>query len=150
MKEYNRGSLREVIAASRYLEPWSWLYSTLNCSERFCLKAKLAAMRCLQLLWNILNQVPDTTESRQKSSEQAGFRLIMRLPRRVAGNSKWGGCFGGVGAEPPALKNFALFCKNNPNFGAISVKSNAFRTWHRNWQRTMIQLVALMGYMGSG
>ena len=51
----------------------------LNCSERFCLKAKLAVTRCLQLLWNTINQVPDTTESRQKSSEQAGFRIIIRL-----------------------------------------------------------------------
>ena len=24
-----------------------------------------------------------------------------------------GGCFGGLGAEPPALENFAVFCKNN-------------------------------------
>ena len=24
-----------------------------------------------------------------------------------------GGCFGGLGAEPPALENFAFFCKNN-------------------------------------
>ena len=24
-----------------------------------------------------------------------------------------GGCFGGLGAEPPALENFACFCKNN-------------------------------------
>ena len=27
------------------------------------------------------------------------------------------------------------------------MKNNAFKTWHRNWQRNMIQLVALMGYM---
>ena len=55
---------------------------TLSCSERFCLKAKLAAMPCLQLLRNVINQVPDTTESRQekKSLEQASFRRIMRLP----------------------------------------------------------------------
>ena len=30
------------------------------------------------------------------------------------------------------------------------MKNNAIKTWHRNWQRNMIQLVALMGYMGSG
>ena len=24
-----------------------------------------------------------------------------------------GGCFGGLRAEPPALENFAFFCKNN-------------------------------------
>ena len=33
--------------------------------------------------------------------------------RRVARNSQWGGCFGGLGAEPPALENLAFFCKNN-------------------------------------
>ena len=52
---------------------------TRNCSERFCLKAKLAAMRCLQLLWNTINQVPYKTESRQKTSEQASFKIIMCL-----------------------------------------------------------------------
>ena len=36
------------------------------------------------------------------------------ITMRVARNSQWkGGCFGGVGAEPPALENFAFFCKNN-------------------------------------
>ena len=38
--------------------------------------------------------------------------------RRVARNSQWGdvrggGGGGGLGAEPPAFKNFAFFCKNN-------------------------------------
>ena len=33
--------------------------------------------------------------------------------RSVARNSQLGGCFGGLGAEPPALENFAFFCKNN-------------------------------------
>ena len=35
------------------------------------------------------------------------------VTRRVARNSQWSGCFRGLGAEPPALKNFAFFCKNN-------------------------------------
>ena len=30
------------------------------------------------------------------------------------------------------------------------MKNNAFKTWYRNWQRNMIQLVALMGYVGGG
>ena len=29
-------------------------------------------------------------------------------------------------------------------------EDNAFKTWHRNWQRIMIQLVALIGYVGGG
>ena len=39
---------------------------------------------------------------------------------------------GSLGAEPPTLKNFAFFCKNNFNFRAILIKNNAFKTWHRN------------------
>ena len=35
------------------------------------------------------------------------------VTRRVARNSQWSGCFRGLGARPPALKNFAFFCKNN-------------------------------------
>ena len=31
--------------------------------------------------------------------------------RRVPRNSQWEGCFWGLGAEPPALENFAFFCK---------------------------------------
>ena len=57
---------------------------------------------------------------------------------------------GGVGVEPPALANFAFFLQNELNFRAILVKNNAFKTWRRNWQRNMIQLLALMGYVGSG
>ena len=35
------------------------------------------------------------------------------VTRRVARNSQWSGCFRGLGAKPPALKNFAFFCKIN-------------------------------------
>ena len=35
------------------------------------------------------------------------------VTRRVARNSQWSGYFRGLGAKPPALKNFAFFCKNN-------------------------------------
>ena len=55
----------------------------------------------------------------------------------------------GLGAEPPALANFAFFCKYNLIL-AILIKTNAFKTWHRNYQRNMIQLVALSGYVGNG
>ena len=37
--------------------------------------------------------------------------LELSAPRRVARNSQWGGCCGGLGAEPPALENFAFFAK---------------------------------------
>ena len=44
------------------------------------------------------------------------------------------GCLGGLGAEPPALENFAFFCKNNFILGLFWLKNNAFETWLRNWQ----------------
>ena len=47
--------------------------------------------------------------------------------------------------EPPALENFAFFLHKYLNFRAILIENNAFKTWHRNWQPNMIQLVALMG-----
>ena len=54
--------------------------------------------------------------------------------RRVARNSQWEGCFGVLGAEPPALENFAFFCKNNFILELFSLNNNAFKTWVRNWQ----------------
>ena len=76
--------------------------------------------------------------------------------RRAARNSQWGG----LGAKPPAAegtgvignfaRNFCVFLQNELNFRAILIKNNAFKTWRRNWQRNMIQLVALMGYIRSG
>ena len=44
-----------------------------------CLKAKLAVLRCKELLWKIINQVLDTKESKHISSEPVSFRIIMRL-----------------------------------------------------------------------
>ena len=35
------------------------------------------------------------------------------VTRHVVRNLQWSGCFKGLGMEPPALKNFAFFCKNN-------------------------------------
>ena len=80
--------------------------------------------------------------------------------RRVARNSQWGGCFGVLGAEPPAAgcqwgsggeapsaggwgfggkapsaRKFCIFfCKNNFILGLFSLNNNAFKTWVRNWQ----------------
>ena len=64
----------------------------------------------------------------------------------------------GLGAKPPAsgglgapsARKFCIFLQNELNFRAILIENNAFRTWQRNWQPNMIQLVALMGYIGSG
>ena len=39
-----------------------------------------------------------------------------------------------LGVEPPALENFAFFCKNNFILGLFWLKNNAFKTWFRNWQ----------------
>ena len=54
----------------------------------------------------------------------------------------------GSGGKPTALEDFAFFCKNS--FRAILIKYNALKTWHKNRQRNIIQLVALMGYVGGG
>ena len=43
--------------------------------------------------------------------------------RRVARNSQWGAVFGGLGAEPPALENFAFFLLKYLNFRAILIKN---------------------------
>ena len=56
----------------------------------------------------------------------------------------------GVRGRSPQRSKILHFLQNELNFKAILIENNAFRTWHRNWQPNMIQLVALMGYMGSG
>ena len=39
-----------------------------------------------------------------------------------------------LGAGPPALENFAFFCKNNFILGLFWLKNKTFKTWLRNWQ----------------
>ena len=56
----------------------------------------------------------------------------------------------GSGGETPSSQKFLIFLQKYLNFRAILIKNNAFKTWHKNWLRNMIQLVASMGYMGSG
>ena len=56
----------------------------------------------------------------------------------------------GCGGGAPSARKFCIFLQNQLNFRAILIKNNAFKTWHRNYQPSMIELVALMGYMGSG
>ena len=41
------------------------------------------------------------------STKPQKFGCVVK--RRVARNSQWSDCFRGLGAEPPALKNFAFF-----------------------------------------
>ena len=60
------------------------------------------------------------------------------------------GLFWGSGGEASSARKFCMFLQNELNFRAILIQNNAFKTWHRNWQPNMIQLVALVGYMGSG
>ena len=62
-----------------------------------------------------------------------------------------GGAVLGVwGRSPQRSKILRFFFQKQRNFRARLIKNNAFKTWHRNWQRNIIQLVALMGYVGSG
>ena len=62
-----------------------------------------------------------------------------------------------MGVKPPAARDWeygggassarkvCIFLHQYHNFRASLTENNAFRTWHRNWQPNMIQLVALMG-----
>ena len=59
------------------------------------------------------------------------FFVMVRMRSQ---ESAMGGCLGGLGTEPPALENFAFFCKNNFFLGLFWFKNNAFKTWLRNWQ----------------
>ena len=58
------------------------------------------------------NFLPNIGEDQKKSYDLSSGPLAGRLLRRVASNSQWG-CFGDLGAEPPALENFAFFCNMN-------------------------------------
>ena len=48
-----------------------------------------------------------------KNFKHKTSKIRMCCTRRVVRNLQWRGCFRGLGVEPPALKNFAFFCKNN-------------------------------------
>ena len=66
-----------------------------------------------------------------------GYAPSRRRPMGVWGfggkaPSRWR--HGGLGAEPPALENFAFFCKNNFILGLFWLKNIAFKTWLKNWQ----------------
>ena len=46
------------------------------------------------------------------SPEQDNFRGFDLRGQARSQEFAMGGCFWGLGAEPPALENFAFFCKN--------------------------------------
>ena len=92
--------------------------------------------------------LPNIGEDQKKSYDFSSGSLAGTQARSQK-FAMWG-CFGGLEAESPALKIFAFFLQNECNFRAILIENNAFRTWHKNWQPSMIQLGALMGYMRSG
>ena len=105
--------------------------------------------------------LPNIGEDQKKSYDFSSGPLSGT--QAVARNLHCGGCFGGLGAGPPVTRGqcrladeapsaqkFCIFLQNELNFKAILIENNAFKTWHRNRQPNMIQLVALMGYMGSG
>ena len=54
------------------------------------------------------------------STKPQKFGCVVK--RRVARNSQWSDCFRGLGAEPPALKNFAFFFAKIISFRASSIK----------------------------
>ena len=60
------------------------------------------------------------------------------------------GLFWGSRSGASSARKFCIFLQNELNFRAILLEKIAFKTWQRNWQPNMIQLDALMGYMGSG
>ena len=49
--------------------------------------------------------------AQNKSYEKAYNYKQCKVAERVARNSQWENCFGGLGAEPLALENFAFFSK---------------------------------------
>ena len=62
----------------------------------------------------------------------------------------WGGAVLEAGGEAFSARKFCIILQNELNFRAILIEIMLFKTLRRNWQPSMIQLVALMGYMGSG
>ena len=71
---------------------------------------------------------------------------------RLARSQKFamGGSVLGVWGLGPQISKFCIFFQKHLNFRAILIKNSAFTTWHRNRQPNMIQLVALIDYVGSG
>ena len=100
--------------------------------------------------WSTFNPHPGHVVAFLGKTVYDDYVSVMASGRRVARISQWGGgCLGvwgfgdkapsrrrhgGLRAEPPALENFAFFCKGNFILGLFWLKNNAFKTWLRNWQ----------------
>ena len=115
---------------------------------------------------------PSSGEDRKKSFHQnwgiffsrilvktcAQMHTQARSQKFAMGGLSWGSGGGapsrqrptGAGGGALSARKVCIFLQKLLNFRAFLIKNNAIKTWHRNWQRNMIQLVALMGCMGSG
>ena len=92
--------------------------------------------------------LPNIGEKQKKSYDFSSGTLAGTQARSQKFTMR--GLFWGSGGGASSARKFCLFSQNELNFRAILIKNIAFKTWRRNWQRNIIQLVALMGYMGSG
>ena len=92
--------------------------------------------------------LPNIVEDQKKSYDFSSGPLAGTQARSQ--KFTMGGLFWGSGGGASSARKFYIFLQNELNFTAILIKNIAFKTWLRNWQRNVIQLVALMGYMGSG
>ena len=93
--------------------------------------------------------LPNIGEDQKKSYDFSSGPLA-GTQARSQNFAMGGGAVLGVSGRASSARKFCIFLHNELNFRAILIENNAFKTWHRNWQPNMIQLIALMGYMGSG
>ena len=90
------------------------------------------------------------TRSQKFAMGEGCFRGLRAGPP-VAGGQWWLGGEApscqrwGYGGGSSSARKLCIFLHKYLNFRAILIENNAFKTWHRNWQPNMIQLVALMG-----
>ena len=92
--------------------------------------------------------LPNIGEEQKKSYDFSSGTLAGTQARSQ--KFTMGGMFWGSGGGASSARKFCIFSQNELNFRAILIKNIAFKTWRRNWQRNIIQLAVLMGYMGSG
>ena len=115
-------------------------------------------------IWQIVNL--ETKKIKQVKPVEV-FNHNTNAARRVARNSQWGSCVGGLGEEPPAaggwgfrgkapsrwrhgglgaetlaLENFAFFCKNNLTYGCFDKKIILLKRGLEIGSANMIKLVA--------
>ena len=110
------------VAGSR-IEPW---VSNLSITTpmlywlRYCCRFVMPVLSITRLHSRVDTRVSSSGGSRKfwwegmiKIFNTKPQKFESVVTKRVARNSQWSSCFKGLGAEPPALKNFAFFCKNN-------------------------------------